>query len=147
MAEFHNNVSGLLGLGNNISQQITDLRNKTQSLPAELPVVAHELADLCSVLGGLEASIRTKFPPNSPSPFANDVARDFAGALDQGRWDLNQLQATVQKLADVAHGASFQRMWGKVQSFFAEKELETACDALVARKGTLNITLMLINKY
>jgi hypothetical protein len=146
MAEFYNGVSELFSLGTGISQQITDLQNAVHDTPAELAAVAHELSDLCSVLRSLEASIRTKFPPNSPSPFANDVARDFAGALDQGRWDLNQLQATVQKLSDGAHGVSLARIWGKVQSFFAEKELEAACDALVARKGTLNITLMLINK-
>lgn len=129
-------MAGLVAIGTKICVELSQFINNVRCAPSGIQNLAHQLQELCSILGSLERTFRN-------GVCHEELSSDLRAVLDSCMEKFLQLGVIVQRYGVKSGDGRLVQLWKRCMWAFQEKEVVALGNQFEAHKTTLNITLLL----
>jgi len=137
-------IGALMVLGSKISEEIAGFTATARDLPMGFSGLGDDLSVNCSILTQLERSLSRSL---NSTEFPQDALAELSAVLTKCLEVFSHLQTLVRKFIDHEKGGPLAKLSRTWRIYFADKDIDKIRSALQAQRSTLNMALMLTNKY
>jgi hypothetical protein len=132
-------------LGDKISEEITGFTTIARDLPLGFSGLGDDLSANRSILAQLEGSLNRPFDSTESLP--QDAITELSAVLAKCLEVFSHLQTLVRKFIDHEKGGPLAKISRTWRLYFADKDIDKIRSSLQAQRSTLNMALLLTNKY